>query len=211
MESIGKFVNPQTTLMLILPAITTGGLSNFRLGCLRALNGILKGTSAELLSPHLKQLLDCFSERDLIQNENIEVLIQVAQCAITISTKIPPEPSLRLQYFMICVSIASFPGTNKILGWTELQQTIQNALSNHSLFLGININDLYTNHFDEALLVLGQSFSNWTQYSFEPRVLQNLLFNSGSKFMDRIDVLLPILVNCASIDKDFELRERYGL
>ena len=210
MKTIGEFVNPQTTLLLILPSITTNGLSNFRLGCLRALDGVLSGTSHELLAPHLDQLLNCLSDRDLIQNESIPVLAQIAHCLLSIATKIPStDPKLGLQYFMICISLSSIPGNEKVSGWTLLQQTVQESLARHTAHLGMTISDLYKHHFDQALLILKESFNTWTQYSFEPRVLQNLLYNSGDKFMKRFDILLPILITCGSLEKAFELRERY--
>lgn len=43
MNRIGYFVSPDTTLSLILPALLGGNVGSFRLGCLRALQGVLAG------------------------------------------------------------------------------------------------------------------------------------------------------------------------
>lgn len=213
MEKIGEYVSPETTMTLILPALSSGGggLSTFRLGCLRALQGILRGTSPAALEAYLPRLLECLSDRELLQNENIGVMVEVSKCLLYVGQKLPQNSSVLFQYFMILVQLESFPGHDKVAGWSELQQSVQLAFEEHAKYVKISVLDLYVGHLDQALELLTQTHATWNQYSPEPRVLQSLLYKSGNRFISKLYVIIPIMATCVSSDKDYGLRERLNI
>jgi dynein assembly factor 5 len=124
MEKIGFYVKPETTLALVLPALKTGGggESAFRLGCLRTIGGILKGTP--ILEPQLGLVFEVFNDRDLIQNENCLVLLELAKSMESIGAKLSGDKNINFQYFNILVQLKSVPGHAKITGYTEMQQNV---------------------------------------------------------------------------------------
>lgn len=210
MEKIGQFVKPETTLNLILPSLTTGGggLSTFRIGCLRALQGVLKGTSSVDLSSHLHNLLATLSDRELVQNESLAVMEELAKCLLFVGQKLSPQSGSLFEFFYILVQLQSFPGDDKVVGWTSLQNTVNLALLEHSKCLGTSLENLYLQHLDQGLQNLSQSFTTWNQYSSEPRTFQTLLFKNSANFGEKLGTFLPIVTECTAAEKDFELRER---
>jgi dynein assembly factor 5 len=210
MEKIGEYIGPANTLSLILPSLVSGGggLSTFRLGCLRALQGVIKGIPKDVLESQMPTLLDTLSEKELLQNENIQVMHEVAICLLHTGQKLSRDQDVIFPYFMILVQLESVPGNEKIVGWSALKQSVDTALTEHAKYLGVSVQDLYLTHLDGALRILSQSFEHWSQYSVEPRVLQTILFPTGAKFAAKLDALLPIFVANVAPEKDYELREK---
>ncbi|KAJ3359863.1 HEAT repeat-containing protein 2 [Kappamyces sp. JEL0680] len=210
MEKVGEFVSPETTLQLLMPALSSGGggLSTFRIGCLRALQGILKGTPGPQLEPFLVRLLACLSEKDLLLNESIHVMTEVSNCLLQIGQKLTREEDVLFSYFTILVQLESIPGNEKTAGWSELQASVRQAFEEHAKYLGVSIDMIYSTHLDASLLLLAKTYPTWSQYSAEPRVLQTLLFKTGARFVEKMDVLLPIFVECVAKEKDHDLREK---
>lgn len=210
MEKVGFFVSSETTLSLLLPAISgsASGPSTFRIGCLRALQGVLCGTSAKSLSPHLSKLLACLSDRDLTQNESVPVVVEVVKCFRELGKKLSSDPTVLFQFFFSLVHLESFPGDSKVAGWSILQERVAEAVNDHAVYQGTSIDMLYAAHFDRGVEVLLGSFMSWNQYSYEPRVLKSLLYKSGDKVGDGFEKIMPIFAECAKPEKDFELRQR---
>lgn len=207
MEKVGFFVSPETTMSLLLPAISGGGQGAFRTGCLRALQGVLRGSSADALRPHMSGILSSLSDRDLTLSESVPVIVEVAKCFGELGTKLSSDSQVLFQFFFSLVHLESFPGDPKVVGWSLLQDSVQKALNDHAVHQGTTIEALYAAHFDQAIHFLSESYTTWSQYSYEPRVLKSLLYKGGSKVGERFDRILPIFTECAKFEKDFELRE----
>lgn len=61
------------------------------MGCLRTLEGLLRGTPIQRLTKaRLERLVDLLNERELVHNENTELLAQVASVVAEVATKVPP-------------------------------------------------------------------------------------------------------------------------
>jgi dynein assembly factor 5 len=209
MEKVGTFISPETTMSLILPALSGSGgsSSTFRIGCLRALQGVLRGSSSKSLESHLPKILSCLSDRDLVQNESVPVIVELAKCFGEIGKKLSNDPTVLFQYFFVLVHLESFPGDSKVTGWTGLMESVNTALIDHAFYLGVPLDSLYLTHFNQGIHVLSETFSNWNQYSYEPKVLKTLLYKGGKKVGENFDKLIPIFAECTKLEKDFELRE----
>jgi len=210
MEKVGNFVNLDSSLSLLLPAITGNidGTSSFRIGCLRSLQGLLRGSSPIALEPHLDKIISSLSNKDLLQNESIPTIIELAKCFGEIGKKLTTDSSSLFQYFFTLVQLESFPGDPKVVGWKMLQDSVQSALHDHARYLETSLESLYVSHFDQGIRNVTENYSTWTQYSYEPRVLESFLFKSGKKPGESLASFVPVLVECAHPSKDFELRER---
>lgn len=183
-------------------------MSTFRIGCLRALQGVLCGSSSHALESHLSKILSCLSDRDLVQNESVPVMVELAKCFGEIGKKLSKDPSVLFQYFFVLVHLESFPGDAKVTGWTALQESVKRALNDHAVYMGVTFDALYLSHFNQGIQVLSESFTSWNQYSYEPRVLKTLLYKGGNKVGENLNKLIPVFAECAKLEKDYELRER---
>lgn len=100
-ELIGLYVEPDVYLDVLLPALKTGagGSTPYRMGCLRTLRGILAGTlPARLDGTRLLRLIAVLQDRELMNNENTEVLAEVAAVAAALAKVMataPPQPPAR--------------------------------------------------------------------------------------------------------------------
>jgi dynein assembly factor 5 len=209
MSKLGEFVHPDTTLSLLLPALKTGGggLSTFRLGCLRALGSVLQGSPAELMVPLLPDLLNELSDRDLVTNENCLVLLELARCLLFVGDKLTKERPLLFKYFFLAIHLKSVPGTDKVIGYTEMQAVVNQVFDKLASLLCTQVATLYLEFLPEALERLQQTSLQWTQYSIEPRVLETMLLNNVQGFYTHFESFIPIFAVNASSEKDFELRD----
>jgi hypothetical protein len=124
-ETLGFYVHPDTTVKLILPALAPNSAAvSFKLGCLRTLQSVLKGSTEEKLINYVSEIVHVLSERDLLQNENMHVLVEVSKCVKVVIEKAKFDVESSFTLFFILVNLQSATGTEKILGYTELMQTV---------------------------------------------------------------------------------------
>jgi dynein assembly factor 5, axonemal len=126
MERIGFYINPDTILMLILPNLSSGGpgISTFRLGCLRALRGVLLGTPTKKISSNLQAIFKCFSDAELIQNDNFLILLELSKCLLCLGCKLTDERAINFEYFYLLIQLKSVTGNDKMIGYKEMLETV---------------------------------------------------------------------------------------
>jgi dynein assembly factor 5, axonemal len=211
MKKLGEFVTPDTCLSLMLPALKSGGggLSTFRLGCLRALQGVLAGSSSALITPLLPNLIAELSDRELITSESMAVTVELSKCVCSIGDKLSTDRDVQFRYFYLAVQLKSIPGNEKLVGYTDLQKTVDEVFE----LLARNcasptIEHLYRSFLSDAVATVAQTYEHWTQYSLESRALETLLKNSADGYITIFDKLIPLFNTNVTTEKDFELRER---
>lgn len=125
MVLMGFYVHPDTTISLLLPPLSPSSSStSFKLGCLRALQAVLKGSHESKLTNHVKELITTLSERDLIKNENIEVLLEVSKCVFETINKATMDPDSQFQLFYILLNLQSAHATEKVPGFVQLKTMV---------------------------------------------------------------------------------------
>ncbi|TPX57998.1 hypothetical protein SpCBS45565_g08096 [Spizellomyces sp. 'palustris'] len=233
-ELLGRHVDTDVYLDIILPAIRTGGggSTQFRLGCLRALAGLVRGTPMSRFSKaRLERVSDLVSEKELAQNENTELLAEVAGVVVELVKKVPPvhvdtseaastrsetvgvpnaEEIGRAGYviFLVLARLSGVSEDDKVPGVPVLRQKTEEALRILATAYGLfSVQDLYALHLDAVLAYLAAEQSQWTRYSPEPRLLDTILTQAGPLAGQRLEVTVPLLSGMAGIERDIEVRE----
>ncbi|KAJ3256957.1 HEAT repeat-containing protein 2 [Boothiomyces macroporosus] len=206
MNRIGYFVSPDTTLSLILPALLGGNVGSFRLGCLRALQGVLAGSRKELLEPQMNYIIESLGDKDLVQNENFIVLLELSKCLVQLVEKIPLDQEITFKFFYLLVQIQSIPGNHKLVGFTDVKTTTESVMSAFASRKSLTLSELYSTYLVNILSTF--EFTKWNQYSMEPNIFETVLFKSVPNYADHLDVIVPIFVSCCELDKDIELRDK---
>ncbi|KAJ3107040.1 HEAT repeat-containing protein 2 [Phlyctochytrium planicorne] len=88
-ETVGRYVDPDLYIGLLLNHIRSNSDAlSFKLGCLKALRGLLRGTPAQRLRAHLKALTDAMGDAEMAGSENILVLRDVAELTLVLVRKL---------------------------------------------------------------------------------------------------------------------------
>ncbi|KAJ3315566.1 HEAT repeat-containing protein 2 [Boothiomyces sp. JEL0838] len=206
MNRIGYFVSPDTTLSLILPALLGGNVGSFRLGCLRALQGVLAGSRKELLEPQMNYIIESLGDKDLVQNENFIVLLELSKCLVQLVEKIPLEQEITFKFFYLLVQIQSIPGNHKLVGFTDVKTTTESVMNTFASRKSLTLSELYSTYLVNVLSTF--EITKWNQYSMEPNIFETVLFKSVPNYADHLDVIVPIFVSSCELDKDIELRDK---
>ena len=210
-EAIGSFVDPDTPISLLLPQIAMGGggATSFRLGCLRTLNGVLRGTKAALLAPQYPRLLDMLMDREIVQTENCNVLLEVSRITFQLVSKLEANTDeITFKLFFILVQLQSAQGNEKVPGFTDLQNEVMNAQQLLTSFIHVeSTTGLYQHFFDATIDILSSNQPAWTKHSLERRLLDTVLLNSGIAVGSRLEKVLPIFSGCSNPNRDYEVRE----
>jgi dynein assembly factor 5 len=213
-QQIGKFVSLDSCLALILPALKGGveGVSVFRLGCLRTLQGLLSGSSADEINVRLEDLINSLGEAELVNNENSFVILEIAKCLRHIGEKLNETNIRHFGYYYLLLKLASIPGSDKIAGFSAMNLEVQQCLSTLAHRLGFsNQSELHGLFLDETISTLNESHREWNEFSTEPVILCNALSGIGSPFVYKLSSLLPILSDAAESHRPFEVRKTYFL
>ncbi|KAI8893080.1 armadillo-type protein [Globomyces pollinis-pini] len=210
MESIGFYVNPDTTLTIVLKSLVgehSNTLTSYRIGCLKALEGLLLGCPKEKLENQLSELLKALSEKDLIQNDNYLILVEISKCLKNIVYKLSSNEQVKFDYFNLLVQLQSVPKSEKVLGYLELEKTTNETLSQLSQLWGLSIQQIYLHYFDQIINSF-QSVPNWNQFSFEARIFENVVIQIQTSIIQKFHLILDIFIQSTLLDRDFELRYR---
>ena len=130
-ESLGRFVNPSVYIDIVIPQIkSTTSAVQFRIGTLRVLAHMLHGSllSKSLESDQLKLLTGALADKDLLYNENVGILYEVANI---MDVLLQVEQGLILvcdgtsyNIFSILASLESTDGDSKIAGYSQLKDKV---------------------------------------------------------------------------------------
>ncbi|KAH9252705.1 hypothetical protein BASA81_009399 [Batrachochytrium salamandrivorans] len=207
---LGTYVDPDVTLSLLFPQLVMGGggATNFRLGCLRTLYGLISGASSNI-SVHVSRIIDVLGERDLLQNENLLILYEISRCYCELLSKITTlDKELSFKILMTLAQLESSAGGEKISGYTEMREkTTQSLLSLARICQVDGVTGVYGLFFEKSIDSITATHSSWTKHSPERRVLETVLLRVGTAVGSHLDKVLPIIYWCSSKERDYEIRE----
>ncbi|KAI8927803.1 armadillo-type protein [Entophlyctis helioformis] len=218
-EMLGAYVNPDTTLSLIFPQLSMGGggATSFRQGCLCTLHGVLGGSSPAAFAPHIQRTVDILGDRELVQNENSLVLLDLSRCIHDVVIKMDGgsvdltagDGGVAFKLFMSLAQLESATGDDKTPGYLEMRRSFRKHRPVFATKIGDsdNVDGLYGHFFDAAIRLLADTHTTWTKHSAERRVLDTVLVRARGLVGARLDSVLPILASCAAMERDYEVRE----
>ncbi|KAI8999439.1 armadillo-type protein [Gaertneriomyces semiglobifer] len=234
-ELLGAVIDPNVYLDVVLPAIRTGGGGStpYRIGCLRVLAGLVRGTSMTgFTRSHLERITEILNERDQCQNENTEVLVEVASVVTEVVNKLPrvqtraaghteslPEAHAvttiedigRAGYdlFVASAQLMSIPGDDSVPGSTQTRQKATEALQCLATSYGLfGIQDVYAYHFDKVISDLAGTLPEWNKYVPHRRLFDTVITQAGFMVGQRLDMILPFFTSMVQPERDYEVRQQ---
>lgn len=198
-ELIGTFVNPEVFLKLILPALQKSPLASH----LMILAAFIRGSSREVLKPHLHRIADGISQTEICQGSEkvlyLEQLLCCLQSLISICQQYCTDISLHCMKVLITI-LASSASEN-------LYEKVQDVMLSLAQVQGLNDHlDLYRQHMQELMQWTSQSHDQWTNFSIERAQYEVLISESGPVIGEHLDQLLPVLKTCLQTTKDPQMR-----
>lgn len=85
---------------------------------------LTKGSRKELLEPQMSYIIESLGDKDLVQNENFIVLLELSKCLVQLVEKIPLDQEITFKFFYLLVQIQSIPGNHKLVGFTDVKTTV---------------------------------------------------------------------------------------
>ncbi|XP_075141174.1 dynein axonemal assembly factor 5 [Leptodactylus fuscus] len=198
-ELIGSFVNPEVFLKLILPALQKSPLSSH----LTVLAAFIRGSSCEVLKPHLHRIADVISKSEICQGSEkvlyLEQLLCCIQAMIAIYQQYCAEVSL--QCMKVLVTILASPASE------TLYEKVQGVMLSLAEVQGVTGRQgLYRRHTEALMLWASRGHEHWTSYSIERLQFEVLVSESGPVLGERLDLLMPVLQTCLQQDKEPQMR-----
>jgi len=220
-ELMGHYVEPSVWLDVITPQIkrSAGGAVQSRIGCLKVLSSLIRGSAPEKLSQSIKYISSMINENELIHNENVFLLLEVSVVVQEIINKLLPssvkevgngmEDSIGFTYFYILVQLKSTENNISVPGVKEMQSIVDSSLKllseKHEFE---SVSQLYNYYFDTLMKELTKTIDVWNSYSIEPKVYYILLENSNELIGERLDIIISNFIKLFNIERDFETRIR---
>ncbi|KAJ3177528.1 HEAT repeat-containing protein 2 [Irineochytrium annulatum] len=216
-EALGRYVNPEVYITVLLNHITANTESTaFRLGCLRALSGLVSGTPPRVLEPYLLMILDGFSSGDLVGNESILVVLEVSHVTKILVQKVAAQQDVEAEVhraagyriFTIIVSLLSFKGNDKVAGWVEMIHNAKSSLESLATAVGsAGTSGLYSLYFDAFIEDLRRSCGTWVSSSPELRAFATVLLESDGFLGSRLEPVFQIFAQCCGKDVEINLQK----
>ncbi|KAJ3156098.1 HEAT repeat-containing protein 2 [Geranomyces michiganensis] len=220
-EIFSLHVEPDVYLEVLVPALASGGggATQFRLGCLRILQALISGTPLTRLdAARVQRLTYVLQDRELMNNENTDVLAEVASVAAALTKVVATSPrsddaagkeSCCLELFVLLAYLHSVNEDKSVPENAFLRSKCVEALDHLATVGGRDVGpqDLFATFFGimiERLVVTEQS---WTRYSPELRLLKTLTVAAGPAIGLQLDLVIPLLSRMSAKDRDIEVRE----
>ncbi|KAJ3414190.1 HEAT repeat-containing protein 2 [Chytridiales sp. JEL 0842] len=213
-ETLGRYVKPSMYMDLFASHIKNAGGSttSFRIGYLRTFHSILKGTPKELLSEFRSHVTGILMDKDMVGNENVGLLAEVATVAKVLCEKMVWDNTNNVvgeegyALFSILISLSSVHCDEKVPGYVEMHKATNEAFSLLSRAHNAPQDEtLYAIHFDTRLGKLQSSCPYWSKFSSEMRVLETLLLRSGPLVGERLEAVVGLIASGASVEKEPEV------
>ncbi|KAI8825196.1 armadillo-type protein [Fimicolochytrium jonesii] len=222
-EVLGSYVNPTVYLDVVGPALRSGagGATQYRIGCLKALGALLRGTPPSRFDTvRLQTLIGLVSDRELIHNENTKLLAEVASAVAEIVKLIPAakaaggnhdaaaQEKAAFELFIMTAQLISVEGNEQVPGVSEVRQKGAQALTTLSTASGLfSIQDLYAHYLEQSLRLLVLSEPSWTRHSPEMRLLRTITVAAGPAVGKQLHLIVPLFARLTALERDSELRD----
>ena len=202
LSTLGFYVAPDSSLPLVLTNLSSNG-GSFKVGCLRCMEAIVRGADRDKLAGILPRVVEAIADRELLQNENMLFLLDLAKCLYQVILK--SNPSFKL--FMMTVYLKSVEGHENIPGYTLMKEQVEASLFKLCEFEQMSRDDLYGLHL-KAFLESLSGVDQWNKHDAEPRAFQDCVLGAKNSLAQHLPVLLPIWSQMAALEKDYEVRQR---
>ncbi len=197
-------------LELILPNLVVADSAlSFRLGCLRTLSNVLKGSKANDLLPNISLVLEKLSQKDIVLNENMMILLELSKCILYIQENSNSQMGKDFSLFWLWLLLDCVVVDENVPGYLEMKANLKKA---SNLFIeqsgiGSCVN-LYVFHIDSIISRLNESSASWNRYSVEPKVLASCVASSRENIDAYLETLFPTFETVTNPDFDPYVRER---
>ncbi|XP_038675624.1 dynein assembly factor 5, axonemal-like [Scyliorhinus canicula] len=198
-ELIGTFVDPEVFLKLILTTLEKSASTAH----LIVLGAVIRGSSAQVLHPHLLRIGASLAMPDTCQAsqkvEYLEHLLECVQILITVCGKQCSEINLPL--LKVLVTIASLTSDQ------ELENKVEKTLASLAAAQNLdNFLDLYRQHISELIGWVADKQHQWTNYSVQHLQFETIIVQSGPVLGESLHEVFPVLKTCLQPNRDPEMR-----
>ncbi|KAI8811252.1 armadillo-type protein [Cladochytrium replicatum] len=242
-ELHGRYVAPEIYLEVAIPQLYTGGggTTTYRTGVLLILSSLLRGSTSasslddpllghrplELLS-RMPVLVDALRDREIVGNENMGILKEVAGVVFEIVGAVVAVTGsegagedverVRFGVLAVLVQLLSVGGDQKLRGFEEMRSQAEEAL----LMLEKSFNlsgsamsdsagsELFKRYLCDLLSWLGESRPDWTSHHvLERATLMTVLQRAGplAGEPDALGKAFDVILGMSAETHDLEVRE----
>ncbi|XP_075035743.1 dynein axonemal assembly factor 5 [Mixophyes fleayi] len=198
-ELIGTFVNPEVFLKLVLPALGKSPLASH----LMVLAAFIRGSSKEVLQPHLHRIADVLSQTEICQGSEKVLYLDQFLCCIQSLISICQQSctDISLQCMKVLITILASPASE------TLYDKVQGVMLSLAEVQGVSSSQgLYRQHMQPLMHWASKGHEQWTSYSVERAQFEVLVSESGPIIGENLDPLMPILKTCLQPTKEPQMR-----
>ncbi|KAM5152154.1 dynein axonemal assembly factor 5 isoform 2-T2 [Mantella aurantiaca] len=198
-EVIGTFVDPEVFLKLILPALRRSPLASH----LMVLAAFVRGSSKEVLKPHLHRIADVISQSEICQgSEKVLYLEQLLCCLQSLISICQQEcTDISLHCMKVLITILTSPASG------NLYDKVQGVMLSLAQIQGLDGPlDLYRQHMQQLMQWASENHDQWTNFCIERAQYEILVSESGPVIGEHLDQLMPVLKTCLQPTKDPQMR-----
>ncbi|KFU93899.1 HEAT repeat-containing protein 2, partial [Chaetura pelagica] len=194
-ELIGMFVSPKVSLRLITSAFG----KTPKPSCVMVLTAVIRGSTKEILQPHLAHLGNTLSEAGVCQQSGEVFYMEQLLCCVQALIEVCQEDckEISLQLMKVLVTIMATPSSQHLKEKVEETMSSLAEVQQLDSFLC-----LYKQHMTELMEWVSESCDCWTSYSPEPLQLDVIATHSGPVIGEALNNFIPILKTCLQPNKD---------
>ncbi|ROL51129.1 Dynein assembly factor 5, axonemal [Anabarilius grahami] len=202
---LGAFVSPEVYLKLLLPHVedSTSCSSSAPWTPLMVLGAILRGSSREVLRPHLLKIGNMLAQPEVCQGsqqalylDQLLVCVDAVLCVCQVDCDV-----ISLQLLKVLVSVQSLASQQE--QHNKAEESLRSLCEAQGLSGAC---DLYRQHMADLLQWLSDSHHTWTSYSVQKTQLEIIAMQSGPVVGEFLPTLLPLLKSCVEPSRDPEMR-----
>ncbi|MEE6498266.1 hypothetical protein FKM82_003023 [Ascaphus truei] len=198
-ELIGTFVNTEVFLKLILSSLHKAPSASH----LMILVACVRGSSGEMLKPHLNRIAIVISQTEICQGSEkllyTEQLLSCIQSLIDVCQRDCKEISLHC--IKVLIAILASPASESLYG------KVQGALLSLAEVQDLSgLQDLYRLHIQQLLEWVSETHEHWTSYSIERVQFEVLVSESGPVIGEVLHLVMPILKTCLQPTREPQMR-----
>ncbi|CAN0214737.1 unnamed protein product [Lampetra fluviatilis] len=198
-ELLGAFVNPEVFCKLALPALHRSPSPSH----LAPISAFIRGSSAELLAPHVASIADALAHPDVAQASEKVVYHQELVTCVQALVSTCGEQCRNVTFQLLQLLLSS----SALCGESSLQAQVQEATRGLTTAAGFEgPAALLRAHMRPLLAWLGGSSQQWTSHAVERLIFDTLLFQAGPMVGEFLPEVMPIFRDLLQPNKEPELR-----
>ncbi|KAK7175263.1 hypothetical protein R3I93_002230 [Phoxinus phoxinus] len=202
---LGAFVSPEVFLKFLLPHVEDSNScsSGAPWAPLMVLGAVLRGSSREVLRPHLLKIGNMLAHPEVCQGsqqglylDQLLVCVDAVLCVCQVDCDV-----ISLQLVKVLVSVQSLASQQQ--QHNKAEESVRSLCEAQGLSEAC---ELYRQHMADLLQWLSDSHHTWTSYSIQKTQLEIIAMQSGPVVGEFLPTLLPLLKSCVEPSRDPEMR-----